>query len=26
MKTSVKYFRLAVGPEARQHEPKWLQN
>jgi len=23
MKTSAKYFGLVVGPEARQHEPKW---
>jgi len=26
MKTSVKHFGLAVGPYARQHEPKWPQN
>jgi len=26
MKTSAKYFGLAVGPLARQHEPKWPQN
>jgi len=26
MKTSAKYFGLAVGPYARQHEPKWFQN
>jgi len=26
MKTSVKYFGLAVGPKARQHEPKWSKN
>jgi len=23
MKTSAKHFGLAVGPYARQHEPKW---
>jgi len=23
MKTSAKHFGLAVGPWARQHEPKW---
>jgi len=23
MKTSAKHFGLAVGPLARQHEPKW---
>jgi len=23
MKTSAKHFGLAVGHEARQHEPKW---
>jgi len=23
MKTSAKYFGLAVRPSARQHEPKW---
>jgi len=23
MKTSAKHFGLAVGPQARQHEPKW---
>jgi len=23
MKTSAKHFGLAVGPSARQHEPKW---
>jgi len=26
MKTSAKHFGLAVGPYARQHEPKWPQN
>jgi len=26
MKTSVKYFGLAVGPQAREHEPKWPKN
>jgi len=26
MKTSAKHFSLAVGPWARQHEPKWPQN
>jgi len=26
MKTSVKHFGLAVGPYARQQEPKWPQN
>jgi len=26
MKTSAKHFGLAVGPEARQYEPKWPQN
>jgi len=26
MKTSAKHFGLAVGPWARQHEPKWPQN
>jgi len=26
MKTSAKHFSLAVGPQARQHEPKWPQN
>jgi len=26
MKTSAKHFGLAVGPETRQHEPKWPQN
>jgi len=26
MKTSAKYFGLAVGPSARQHEPKWPKN
>jgi len=26
MKTSAKYFGLAVGPLANQHEPKWPQN
>jgi len=26
MKTSAKHFVLAVGPWARQHEPKWPQN
>jgi len=26
MKTSEKYFGLAVRPEAWQHEPKWPQN
>jgi len=23
MKTSAKHFGLAIGPQARQHEPKW---
>jgi len=23
MKTLAKHFGVAVGPEARQHEPKW---
>jgi len=23
MKTSAKYFGLAIGPQARQHQPKW---
>jgi len=23
MKTSAKHFGLAVGPYAKQHEPKW---
>jgi len=23
MKTLAKHFGLAVGPQARQHEPKW---
>jgi len=23
MKTLAKYFGLAVGPQAREHEPKW---
>jgi len=26
MKTSAKYFGLAFGPSARQHESKWPQN
>ena len=26
MKTLAKHFGLAVGPWARQHEPKWPQN
>jgi len=26
MKTSEKYFDLAVGPQARWHEPKWPKN
>jgi len=26
MKTSAKHFGLAVGPKARQLEPKWPQN
>jgi len=26
MKTSEKYFGLAVGPLARQHEAKWPKN
>jgi len=26
MKTSAKHFGPAVGPEARQHEPKWPKN
>jgi len=26
MKTSGKYFGLAVGPWASQHEPKWHKN
>jgi len=26
MKTSAKYFGQAVGPYARQHEPKWPKN
>jgi len=26
MKTSAKYFGLAVGPWARKHEPKWPPN
>jgi len=26
MKTSVKNFGLAVGPLAREHEPKWPWN
>jgi len=26
MKTSAKYFDLAVEPQARQHEPKWSKN
>jgi len=26
MKTSEKYFGLAVGPLARQQEPKWPRN
>jgi len=26
MKTSAKYFHLALWPWARQHEPKWPTN
>jgi len=26
MQNSAKHFGLAVGPYARQHEPKWPQN